>query len=323
MLRSLFGLNWEKSPAHLLLLSKFLSPKALEDFSESDAWRAALGETPGKAIERFLGEGIIQRAGVAECLAYEYRVSDLKSMLKKRGLPVSGLKRELIARLVKADAEGMEGVVSGAAVFQCSGLGRTIAEDYLARDQEQQCEIEQQVLDALRRRKFKESSRLVASFDAERVFPRKGQHELTRDMAMLKTIFASVPEALSLLTDDRLEQLRIAAGMMFLWGTNKAKKWLPSDFETGLDISSDATARMLVFHASNQRALANYRRSEVVKGVEIIVAEDACEACRKLADKTYKFNEVPLLPHVKCTHEKGCRCTYAPVTKSYSELGLK
>ncbi len=323
MLRSLFGPDWKKSPAHLLLLSKFLSPKSSEYFSESDAWRDALGEAPGKAIERFLGEGVIQLANVSECLAYEYRVSDLKSMLRQRGLPVSGRKRELIARLVEADAEGMEEVISGVPIFQCSNLGRAIAEDYLIREQEKQYEIEQQVLDALWRRRFKESSRLVASFDAQRVFPRKGQYELTRDMAMLKTIFTSVPEALSLLTDDQLEQLRIAAGMMFLWGANKAKKWLPSDFETGLSIGIDAAARMLVFHASNQRSLTNYRQSEVVKGVEIIVAEDACEACRKLAGEAYNFNEVPVLPYVKCTHEKGCRCTYAPITKNYSELGLK
>jgi len=193
----------------------------------------------------------------------------------------------------------------------------------LAREQEKRCEIEQQLLNAVRRRKFKESSQLVASFDAQRVFPRKGQRELTRDMAMLKTMFTGVPEALSLLTDDQLEPLRIAAGMMFLWGTNRAKKWLPSDFQTGLDIDGEAAARMLVFHASNQSALVNYRRSEVVKGVTIIVAQDACDACQTLADKTYKFNDVPVLPYVKCTHEKGCRCTYAPITKSYSELGLK
>jgi len=121
MLRYLFGLDWKKSPAHLLLLTKFLSPEALEGFSGSDAWRAVLGEAPGKAIERFLGEGVIQCADVGERVAYEYRVSDLKSMLKQRDLPVSGHKRELIARLVEADAEGMEELVSGVPVFQCSG----------------------------------------------------------------------------------------------------------------------------------------------------------------------------------------------------------
>ena len=46
MLRSIFGLDWKKSPAHLLFLSKFRKPRATADFSQSDTWKAVLKETP-------------------------------------------------------------------------------------------------------------------------------------------------------------------------------------------------------------------------------------------------------------------------------------
>ena len=87
-----------------------------------------LGEPPQKAIRRFAKEGMIRRAGVAQRLARQYRVSDLKLMLKQRVLSVSGRKQDLIARLVKADAKGMEAVVSDVPIFQCSNEGQRVAQ---------------------------------------------------------------------------------------------------------------------------------------------------------------------------------------------------
>ena len=54
MLRSLVGTDWRKSPAHLLLLSKFLEPRTVEDFSKSDNWKEVLKEPPQQAIRRSL-----------------------------------------------------------------------------------------------------------------------------------------------------------------------------------------------------------------------------------------------------------------------------
>ena len=103
--------------------------------------------------------------------------------------------------------------------------------------------------------------------------------------------------------------------MDYLMGTNQVKEWLPLNFETGLAIDNDAAARMFVFYASHQADVANYRQSGVVKQVEVLAAQNSCEACKKISGKKFKLNQVIELPYEYCTHEMGCRCILIPVIK--------
>jgi len=313
MLRSMLGFDWKKSPAHLLFLSKFRKPRATDDFSQSDTWKAVLKESPKKAIKRFLDEGLLEQASPNGLLDYKYKVSELKSMLKQRGLPVSGRKAELIERLVQADPEGMRKATRGLSVLQCTEKGRTIAEEYLAQEKETRAKVEEQTLQALRQRRFKEASQVVAAFEAQQVFTRGigidwKHHNPAHDVAMLKVIFRAKPKILSSLNDEQMGHLRLAAGMMHLWGTDRAESWLPDGFEAGLIMDNDAAARMILFYTSHQRSIAQYRAAGVRK-VEILATDTSCAACKKLAKKKYKISEVPELPYEKCTSEMGCRCT--------------
>jgi hypothetical protein len=313
MLRSLLGFDWRKSPAHLLFLSKFRTPRASDDFSKSDSWKAVLREAPKKAVKRFLDEGMLEQASLVGLLNYKYRVSELKPMLKQRGLPVSGRKAELIEKLIQADPEGMKKATRGLSVLQCFEQGRAIAEQYLAQENDRRTKAEQQALQALQRREFKEACRIVAVFEAGQVFPRGmnidwRKYNSARDVAMLKVMFSSKPKILSSLNEEQMEYLRIAAGMMHLWGASQAKDWLPDNFETALPMDNDAAARMISFHVSHQFNIAQYRAAGI-KTVEILATENSCKACKKLAKKKYKLSEVPELPYEKCTSEMGCRCT--------------
>jgi hypothetical protein len=80
MLRSLLGVDWKKSKAHLLLLSKFIHPQKPDDFSNSDIWENALKEKPSQAIRRFQGEGLIEIAGLESTLDYKFKVFELKEI---------------------------------------------------------------------------------------------------------------------------------------------------------------------------------------------------------------------------------------------------
>lgn len=325
MLRSLLGFDWRKSKAHWLLLSKFLRQGAVEDFTRSDSWKAMLGEEPSRAIGRFLKDGLLEEAGLDARLSYKFRVSDLKSMAKERNLPASGSKDALIQRLIEADPKAMGKAVSGLMVFICSSRGRELAEQYLAEEQAERSKVEQQVLDYLRQRRFKEASVAVASYEAQQVFPRGmgidwKHYNPTRDVAILKAIWGSVPRILGPLSSSQVEALRLGAAMMELWGTNQATEWLPPSLETGLAIDNDTAARMFLFHAIYKVNLAEYRQSEVVMGVEVLATSDSCDACKAIAGKKYTFDAVPELPYEYCTHEMGCRCTIVAVTKSYSEI---
>lgn len=313
MLRSLFGFAWKKSPAHLLLLSKFLSTRSVEDFSGSDDWKAALREAPQKAIKRFLNEGMIERADLVGLLGYKYKVYELKKMLKQRGLPVSGRKTELIDRLVKADPEGMAKTVAGLNLRQCSKQGREITEQYLALEKQKRVTVERKVLDALQKHKFRAASQLVASYEADQVFPRGmgidwKNHDPRRDVAVLNGIFGRKPKVLAQFNDRQFELLSITAGMKYLWGTIRAKDLLPPD-EAELVRDNEAAVRAINSHALYLVQLSEFRKAGV-KTVEIRNCNDSlvCEACRKLGKKKHKLDKVPELPYEKCTSEAGCRC---------------
>src|SRR3990170_3872758 len=109
MLRSIMGFDWKKSPAHLHLLTKFLSPQAMEDISRrKDTWESVLKESLEKAVRRFLDEKVLEYGGLAEILDVKYKASELKEMLKQRGLSTAGNKSDYITRLLQADPHGIE-----------------------------------------------------------------------------------------------------------------------------------------------------------------------------------------------------------------------
>jgi hypothetical protein len=320
MLRFLLGFDWRKSNAHLLFLSKFLHPKTPDDFAESDAWKKVLGESPKQASKRFLDEGMLAQADLSSQLDYKCKVTELKDMLKKRGVTVSGRKGDLIQRLIQADPDGMKQVVAGLTILICSERSQEITEQYIANEKAKRNKIEQQVIDCLRQRKFKEASVTVASYEAEQVFPRGmgidwKHYDPKRDITMLNIIFGSKPKILARLNDGQLDTLRFAAGMIYLWGTNQGQEWLPPDFQTGLVMDNDAATRMFFFHASHRVNIDNYKQSGVIKQVEILATQDSCDACKKISGKRFKLNDVIELPYEHCTHEMGCRCTVSPIVK--------
>lgn len=69
---------------------------------------------------------------------------------------------------------------------------------------------------------------------------------------------------------------------------------------------------------SNEEALKGYLRSSVVKGVEVLPAKNACDACKEWEGKKIALKEAikkPPLPIRNCHNEKYgyCRCTYIAV----------
>lgn len=307
--------DWKKSEAHLLLLSKFINGQEVDYFVKHGDWGEVLNEQTQKAIKRFADEGMLTDADLETIVSYKYKVSDLKNLLKQRGLAISGSKDELVKRILQADKAGMLKLTVGIKLLTCTQSGREIAEQYLASEKEKRLKVEEQVIDYLAKRMFKEASITVANYEAGQVFARGigvdwKHHNPKREIEILYSIFNNKPEILSKLEDAKLEPLRIGAAMMELWGENRASKWLPADFETGISMDKDSAARMLVFNAQGKETLKEFNESGVVKYIEILATPDSCESCKKLKGKRYKLSEAPKLPNPNCTHELGCRCVY-------------
>jgi hypothetical protein len=58
-------------------------------------------------------------------------------------------------------------------------------------------------------------------------------------------------------------------------------------------------------------ALARLRENPRVGIIRLIVAHEACPACKAMEGE-YEKKNVPELPVAGCSHENGCRCFYAP-----------
>ena len=327
MIRSSFGLDWRKSSAHLLLLTRVLEPCTVGDFAKSDNWKEVLKEPPQQAIRRFTDEGMIVHANLGEHLGYKFKVNELKNFLKQRGLAVSGRKDDLVTRLVEADPDGMKEAVAGLNVLRCTEQGRAIAEQYLNSEKEKRAKAEQKALDTLMDRKFREASQLVAAFEAEQVFPRGlnidwKNHNTSHDVEMLTAIFSCKPSQLSSLSGDHLEQVRLNASMRHLWGYSYGAYPLPPDFDSGLKIDNAVVANFLLSNAHFRAEITRCLKSMAeFRGVPHVISVFNCNdgfvcgACKKIVKEYSDPRQVPELPYEKCTSEGGCRCSITSSTR--------
>jgi hypothetical protein len=67
-------------------------------------------------------------------------------------------------------------------------------------------------------------------------------------------------------------------------------------------------------------ALKHMKDNPRIKAIRVTVAHDACPHCYELL-KTYPKDEAPILPHLGCSHENGCRCFYEPVLEETAIVG--
>ena len=156
--------------AHLMLLNRYSNPRANEPLPPgywSDQWRSALGETHEDAIRRFIDTGLLVPCPLSQRLAWKLPYTELKQLLRDRKLKISGRKAEMAERLCESDPEGMEKVLAGLSLLQCSELGRTLASAFLAR----KSEMQNAALEALRKKNLDLAVSVVSEFQDALGFP--------------------------------------------------------------------------------------------------------------------------------------------------------
>lgn len=304
--------DWRSSEAHLQMLSRFLLAQRIETVTQ--AYREnVLGEMPDAAIKRFMTDGMLIPASLRNRLLATYGSAELKVLLKERGLKVSGTKEALVERLISCDPQGMATNVADLDIYECSPEARTIAQQYT---ETQRADKEAAVADSLaflRAHEFQQASLAVSSYESRQIFKRGvgadwEKPDTLGDVRELQMVFSARPGILAGLQEVDWEPLRVAAGMMLLWGTNRAREWLPDNFAGVERFDDETAARMLVFYARSQRDIEDYRKAGI-STVRVLGCNDSCSFCQRAMNKTYALATVPELPHPGCTHEMGCRCT--------------
>lgn len=312
-------IGWKRSPAHIELLKMFINQYCPQDIYTSDwaaIWSEKLGEHPKKAIDRMIKEGFLIEAPLEKWLDHNLTLPKLKAIAKQKALPVSGKKKDLISMLIFNDRQFMESQIVGQPiVYTCSDKGLAIAEPAKSKELQEKKQIRDAVIQALEASALQDASRLVREHESKKVFQRGIGMDWSKPSSsqdeILSIIFSGNPTILRSVPQSKMKKLRVAAGIMHLFGTSKSG-YISEDLKLNLPFDDETAARMVLFYASNKHFL-NQRSANGGKKVEISCADDSCKFCQRLRKKTYPISKAPELPHAGCTHEKGCRCCYLPV----------
>jgi hypothetical protein len=303
--------------ARLLLLTKFQRPNAVEEFTRYDDWKQALQQPVEKVVASLVQDGLLREGTLADRLAYSFKVSELKEMLRSRELPVSGKKEVLTARLVENCADSMRELVRHCSVMVCSPPGQELAEVYINAQREMRLQVESATRLLVQKREFRLASEAMAEFEAQQVFARGWNvdwtnYDTSADVVVLHKLFEHVPAVFAGVSAEELEQLRLAAALYYLWGT--PARPFPPGFSVAHRIPAEQLAQMLWYGAKFQVELAELRDRGTVKWVRITGCNDdlVCPACTKLQQKRHRIDHVPELPYAHCTSENGCRCDMVP-----------
>ena len=160
-----FSFNWRLVPSYYWFLATFLKPREPDDRWQGVDWPRALGESPAWVIELFQVQGVLTRASLPVRMDLLCTRNQLAEMCRSREESASGSKDVLIQRLIEADFVGVSSAVSED-VFQCTDVGRSLAEKYLSdpesvlQDVEQMAEDEE--IDAPEERMTKKDVQRIA-----------------------------------------------------------------------------------------------------------------------------------------------------------------
>jgi hypothetical protein len=306
------------SVAQILLLEAYYQPERyyyqgrLKGHSW-DEWKKALKFSPKGVIDGFLMEGLLIETTLEEKVAYQFKVAELKTFLKREGLKVSGRKADLAARLVSIKPDLMIKKTSKLNLLKCSESGKEIVDNFRSQQQSDFETTIQDALSLLHKMDFIEAVKVVHDYEAKQVFTRginvDWGHPLsiTSDIDFIKLIFESHPSLLESVSEHKMIHLRVAASMFHLGVGNRGdiKKWLPSDFEISSPLDPENATLYLFNHSAYKRDL---REGASFKKVSLTSWDNnECNACQSVAGRKYKIKDVPELPPDGCKFPSACR----------------
>jgi len=321
------------SDAEALFLSGYLKPnkeylRGNFNGHSYQEWKSVLGKMPKTSFYSFLDSGWIVETGLLEKIIYQYKVSELKTLLKKYALPVSGNKHTLATRLVESYPDEMEKKTRNLQLYQCSEVGRKHANSYLEHVDNASSNMKNKVLGLLRENKFPDAVIAVHDFESQQVFSRGmdvdwgSKLSIASDVDKIQTIFKARPQQLEGVSDEAITHLRVAACMIAL-GVGPVSiidESLPEDLHTGLDYENTDAALILFNYAHYKRELENINQKIRLynntfwgeegerAGIEITSRDSGeCKECERLVGIYDSMADVPDLPPKGCQNPATCR----------------
>lgn len=301
--------------AHSLLLSRFSSPSAPRwdmNTAGSNAWTAALSETPNSAINRFIQAKLLvpfspsTPEAITQDLASIYGVVQLKAMLKLRRLKVSGKKDELIARLVHFDSEGLIRDVLALGLYHCSDAGMNLVFKFEERKQRAYANA----VAAIYAKDYSAAIREYQALEDDLGFPRL-EFEGTPKPQLIELVMTVTPTILDGCSQEVFSRLRIAMALQCV-ASRHAPKEILRGFNTGIRLDAETAARMIYFSARHTEDIQQWKQMKVTE-VAHLATPGSCSVCMGFNGQKWNIDQAPELPYPHCTSQSGCRCLYLPV----------
>ncbi len=301
--------DWTTSVPHAELLSKFRAPRPLGDFRATYRM-PALGEPAPAAIERFLRDGHLAPASLAQRTA-ALTVRDLKAALKGAGQKVSGKKAALVERLLSEAPDAAERATANMPVVHAlTDQGRVLVERY--REWQRQ-RLRAAVADATSLLNANDVNGAVARHrefaaldpwrDPADPYPEREQQ------AFLGRLASARPAILRSIDDANMARLRLAAALTHFFGKAGVEE-MPGGYATGSHLDDETAARMMWFHINHLRRCERLAGIDGTTQLRVSICGDSgtCPECAGLDGRVFSLRDLPELPFPHCTSSLGCRC---------------
>lgn len=116
--------------------------------------------THPRHVKGLLQLHLLEPASLAETIEFCHTGAELKKLLKERGLKVSGRKALQAQRLIEADPEAMHRFSAEHRILRCSPVASEAVQAWLDQQAQAFDSATDELIAALRSRKFKRPSRL-------------------------------------------------------------------------------------------------------------------------------------------------------------------
>jgi hypothetical protein len=305
------------SPNYQMLLSLFAKPCFIANITRNEEkWFSLLNIPSRKAINFLISKQLIETATVEERIVKKYKLSELKTIVKTKGLKLAGKKEELAKRILEVSFDEMNSATAGMELYKCTCEGKEIAERYIQKRDNARLDASRLILSLLEKGEYSEAVSIGRSYYEPEMalIDTFTVQDISSDLYKVNVIMNETPGILANVEYTVIHRIRLAV-VLSCFPPLAYFDTIPNDLVAGTNFDWDTAIRMLRFYIDNKMELLQYQ-AEGIRKVELLACNDSCIHCKKKNNKKYKISDVPELPNPNCTSPYGCRCIYLSVFDS-------
>ncbi|GAB0058065.1 hypothetical protein SIID45300_02405 [Candidatus Magnetaquicoccaceae bacterium FCR-1] len=317
---------------HLYFLSCLTKPFSKKNLDNRESWDSYLGESRFTFVDRMIKEGLVQHLDIDEQINLIFTVSELKSLLKERGLRVSGNKPELVSRLCAHDPEGMAQIASAKGGGWCvSPKGAELVDQH---NREMRLDFDttiQKIYYFLEKFDYWQAEKIAIEYGNRQVWTFYIGVNWGRNIQIMQEIMESIPDDY-VGNEAILEELRIPATILFLFREPSVKDLLLShpiltdyfDFKLEIEnLINISISKCWFDHWRDMERNQLRRYMQPQSSVAFVEVRGSigpvCSACAQVVG-VYLLSDAPVIPVEGCETLSSCKITYHPVFRIETEL---